>query len=115
MGYKSGFVRIFDLNQYELYYETMTNNTEVKDLQFSPDSRLLATIDKDSRILMISVENKLSIKNIDFNCADSSLFSLAFSPNSELFANISTNANTITIWETQNFSLRYPPIDLTGQ
>ena len=28
-------------------------------------------------------------------------------------ANISTNANTITVWETINFTLRYE-IDLTG-
>jgi len=68
VGYKSGFVRIFDLHKFELYFETMTGTAEVKDLQFSPDSRILATIDRDSRILLLSVENKLAVKNIDFNC-----------------------------------------------
>jgi len=32
VGYKSGFVRIFDLHKFELYFETMTGTAEVKDL-----------------------------------------------------------------------------------
>ena len=30
-----------------------------------------------------------------------------------MLANISSNANTITVWETRNFSLRYS-LDVTG-
>ena len=30
-----------------------------------------------------------------------------------MLANISSNANTITVWETSNFSLRYH-LDVTG-
>lgn len=113
-GFKSGFVRLFDIHTLELYFETMTNNCEVKGVNFSPDSRLLATIDGDSRILILNVEKKLAIKNIDFSCPHDSYFSLAFSPDSKLLANVSTNGNMITVWETENFSLKLPPIDLTG-
>lgn len=45
--------------------------------------------------------------------ADSKHYSLSFSFDSTLFANISSNANIITVWETKNFSLRYH-LDLTG-
>ncbi|MBI3235790.1 MAG: hypothetical protein HYZ42_17430 [Bacteroidetes bacterium] len=31
-----------------------------------------------------------------------------------MLANVSTNANTVTIWETDNFTLKYK-LDLTGQ
>jgi WD40 repeat protein len=114
VGFKSGFIRIFDLYKLELYFETMTNSSEIKDLQFSPDSKFLSVIDRDSRISIYNVDKKLAIKNIDFSCPNDNYFSLAFSQNSELMANISTNANMITIWETTNFSLKFPPIDLTG-
>ena len=39
--------------------------------------------------------------------------SLDFSQDSSLLANISSNANLITVWETRNFSLKYD-LDLTG-
>jgi len=39
---------------------------------------------------------------------------LSFSPDGAYLANLSSNANTVTIWETKNFSLRWY-IDLTGE
>lgn len=55
----------------------------------------------------------MPIKNIDYELPNSNYCSLSFSPDSSLLANISSNANTITVWETRNFSLRYH-LDVTG-
>ena len=38
---------------------------------------------------------------------------MAFSADSKYLANISSNANNVTVWETRNFSLKFH-IDLTG-
>jgi len=53
------------------------------------------------------------IKTIDYDFPNNNYFSLDFSSEGNLMANISTNANTVTVWETINFTLRYE-IDLTG-
>ena len=42
-----------------------------------------------------------------------SYYSLSFSPDGKYLANISSNANNVTIWETKNFSLKFH-LDLTG-
>ena len=34
-------------------------------------------------------------------------FSIDFSPDSKYLANLSSNGNVITLWETKNFSLKY--------
>lgn len=54
------------------------------------------------------------VKTIDYDFPNDNYFSLAFSPNGKYLANISSNANTVTIWETKNFSLKFH-LDLTGE
>jgi WD40 repeat protein len=94
----------------------------VRDIVYSPDSLLLASISENSRISIYNVTKKYQpIKTIDCkfpisfidDFPNNNYFSLAFSPDSRLLANISSNANSITIWETANFSLKYN-LDLTG-
>ena len=53
------------------------------------------------------------MKNIDYELPNQNYCSLSFSTDSSMLANISSNANTITVWETSNFSLRYH-LDVTG-
>jgi WD40 repeat protein len=54
------------------------------------------------------------IKTIDYEYPNTNYFSISFSPSGKYLANISSNANTITIWETKNFSLKFH-LDLTGE
>ena len=66
------------------------------------------------RIVIFSVEKGYQpVKNIDYEFPNENYFSLSFSPDGRLLANISSNANNITVWETKNFSLKYH-LDLTG-
>lgn len=114
VGYKSGFVRIFDSILSKVIYENMVFESWIKDLRFSSDGRLLASISENSRIVIHDAEKEfIPIKTIDYDFPNNNYFSLDFSKEGNLMANISTNANTITIWETINFTLRYE-IDLTG-
>ena len=53
------------------------------------------------------------IKNIDVPLPFHTYCSVTFSPDSQLLANVSSNGNTITVWETRNFTLRYE-LDVTG-
>ncbi len=53
------------------------------------------------------------MKSIDYEFPNENYFSLAFSPDGKYLANISSNANNVTVWETKNFSLKYH-LDLTG-
>jgi WD40 repeat protein len=69
---------------------------------------------KNAKIVVFNIEQEPKpVKNIDYEFPNSENFSLAFSPDGAYLANISSNANTITIWETRNFSLRWY-LDQTG-
>lgn len=117
IGFKSGFIRIFDLsfeNSGKLMAETMIFEAPVMDLQYSPDNKYLAVFYKTCRIVIFSIEKGYQpVKSIDYEFPNENYFSLSFSPDSKYLANISSNANNVTVWETKNFSLKFH-VDLTG-
>ena len=76
----------------------------------------MAVFYKSGKIVIINKERPgqfLPVKNIDYELPNTNYCSLSFSADSSLLANISSNANTITVWETRNFSIRYH-LDITG-
>lgn len=86
------------------------------DIDFSQDNKFMAVFYKCGKIVIINKERPDEfnpVKNIDYELPNQNYCSLSFSPDGALLANISSNANTITIWETRNFSLRYH-LDVTG-
>lgn len=114
VGYKSGYVRVFDCLKNTTILETLIYHSPVKCVRFSPDELKLAVMNENSRIIIFDCENEFSvIKTIDYDFPNNNYFSIDFSRDGRLLANISTNANTITIWETDNFTLKYQ-LDLTG-
>jgi len=56
VGFKSGFVRIFDLYEGKLTTETMIYESPVMDLQYSDDNRFLGVLYKSSKIVIFNVE-----------------------------------------------------------
>ena len=86
------------------------------DINFSQPGKFMATFFKNGKIVIFNLENDqfLPVKNIDYEFPNANYFSLDFSPDEAYLANISSNANIITVWETRNFSLRWY-IDLTGE
>jgi WD40 repeat protein len=59
IGFKSGFIRIFDLSlesSGKLLAETMIFEAPVMDLQYSPDNKFLAVFYKSCRIVIFNVE-----------------------------------------------------------
>jgi len=76
----------------------------------------MATFFKNGKIVIFNLDNDeyTAVKNIDYEFPNANYFSLSFSPDDCYLANISSNANIITVWETRNFSLRWY-IDLTGE
>jgi WD40 repeat protein len=60
VGFRSGFIRIFDLNsgeaQGKLVAETMIFESPVMDIQYSLDNRFMAVFYKSCRIVIFSVE-----------------------------------------------------------
>ena len=86
------------------------------DIEFSLNNKFMAVFFKSGKIVIINKERAgqfQPIKNIDYELPNSKYCSLSFAPDSSMLANISSNANTITVWETRNFSLRYH-LDITG-
>ena len=93
----------------------MIFESPVMDIQFSKTGKFMAVFYKNAKIVIFNIEKECKpIKNIDYEFPNNEHFSLSFSPDGAYLANISSNANTITIWETKNFSLRWY-IDLTGE
>lgn len=114
VGFKSGFLRIFDMQSGKLIAETLIYESPVMDLKFSQDNRFLALFYKSSRIVIFNVEKGYQpIKTIDYEFPNDNYFSLSFTPDGKYLANISSNANNLTVWETKNFSLKFH-LDLTG-
>jgi WD40 repeat protein len=63
---------------------------------------------ENSRIIIFDVSNEYApVKTIDYDFPNNNYLSLDFTKDGKYLANISTNANTITIWETDNFTLKY--------
>ena len=132
VGFKSGLLRLFSIagDDKKVTYEHLgrfdrrSGSNEpstqifseapaaVTDIQFS--DKFMAVFYKNAKIVIFNVELEPNpVKLIDYEFPNSKNFSLAFSPNGAYLANISSNANTITIWETRSFSLKWY-IDLTG-
>ena len=86
------------------------------DIAFSPQGKFMSTFFKNGKIVIfkLDADQFIPVKNIDYEFPNANYFSLDFSPDDSYLANISSNANIITIWETRNFSLRWY-IDLTGE
>ena len=78
--------------------------------------KFMAIFFKNGKIVIFNLETDeyTPVKNIDYEFPNANYFSLDFSPDDSYLANISSNANIITVWETRNFSLRWY-IDLTGE
>jgi len=117
VGFKSGFLRLFALGgpDKQMTHESMIFESAVMDISFSKCGKFCAAFYKVGKIVIFNTEQGdcRPVKNIDYDYPNSDYFSLDFSPRSSYLANISSNANTITIWETKNFSLRWMA-DLTG-
>ena len=99
-----------------MVHETMIFQNAVMDIGFSPEGKFMATFFRNGKIVIFNLETGeyTPVKNIDYEFPNANYFSLSFSPDEQYLANISSNANIITVWETRNFSLRWY-IDLTGE
>jgi len=116
IGFKSGFLRVIDLENMAVVHETLLFQSPVMDIEFSLDNKFMAVFFKSGKIVIINKERPdhfQPVKNIDYELPNQNYCSLSFSMDSSMLANISSNANTITVWETRNFSLRYH-LDVTG-
>jgi WD40 repeat protein len=80
VGFKSGFIRVFDLLSNKLTFETLIFDSPVMDLAFSPSNKFLAVFFKSSRIVIFNLEKGIQpVKTIDYDMPNSNYFSLAFS------------------------------------
>ena len=115
VGYESGFVRVFDALSNKQVMENLIYESPIRAIKFSPDERFLAVMCENSRIVVFAVQNEFAVvKTIDYDFPNNNYYSIDFSRDGSYLANISTNANTITVWETDNFTLKYK-LDLTGE
>jgi len=117
VGFKSGFLRVFQLaNDRQILFETQIFEASVMDIAYSQTGKFMAVFYKNAKIVIFNLERgeMKPVKNIDYEFPNSQNFSLSFSPDGAYLANISSNANIVTVWETRNFGLRWY-IDLTGE
>jgi WD40 repeat protein len=92
----------------------MIFESPVMDIKYSPDNKFFAVFYKSSRIVIFNVEKGYQpVKTIDYEFPNENYFSISFSSDGKYLANISSNANNVTVWETKNFSLKFH-LDLTG-
>jgi WD40 repeat protein len=115
VGFKSGFFRVFEMTDRKMIHENMVYESTVMAISFSQNGKFMAVFFKNGKIVIINTELDFTpIKNIDYEFPNGNYFSLDFSPDGGMIANISSNANTITVWETKNFSLKHY-CDFTGE
>ena len=115
VGFKSGFLRVFSMEKRTMVHETMIFQAAVCDIAFDSVSKFMAVFFKTGEIVIFNLQRDFQpVKNIDYEFPNAHYHSLSFSSDGSLLANISSNANTVTIWETKNFSLKYY-VDMTGE
>jgi hypothetical protein len=92
-----------DLGEMKIIHETLLFQSPVVDIEFSSDNKFMGVFYKVGKIVIINKEREgefLPVKNIDYELPNPNFCSLSFAPDSSMLANVSSNANTITIWET---------------
>jgi len=119
-GFSSGFIRVFDLQNSQLFpcsaSATKISGEELKSVIYSNDGSTLAVMDAHGKIIFVDTKEKHYevFKTISTDLVNPNYLDMSFSPDNELFAHIGNNANTICIWETANYSLKYQ-LDLPGE
>lgn len=69
IGFKSGFLRVIDLDQMTVVHETMLFQSPVMDIEFSLDNKFMAVFFKSGKIVIINKERPgyfHPVKNIDY-------------------------------------------------
>lgn len=82
IGFKSGFLRVLDLSEMQIVYESLLVQSPVMDISFSLDNRLLAVFFKSGKIYIINKERPgffQPIKDIDFELPNQNYLSCCFS------------------------------------
>jgi len=117
-SFVSGFIRVFDLDRSE-HYECPGTSTQLSDylrgVCYSHDGLTLAAIDGGGKIMLIDAKERRYevFKTIQIESVNHNYLDMEFSPDNDLFGHIGSNANTVCLWETMNYTLKYQ-LDLTG-
>jgi len=103
VGYSDNFIRIFDLETYQLKKEFVAHTNSVFALRYSPDGRFLLSGSRDARLKAWDVEG-------DYRLAEEvvahmyAINSLSFSPNGKHFVTCSLD-KSIKLWDADQLKL----------
>lgn len=115
----SGFVRVLDLAGFAVLGCAGTSHRVgncLKRVCYSRNSETLAVADVNGKICLLDARERRyeTFKTIEVDNANTVYMDIAFSADDELFGHIGSNANTVCLWETTNYSLKYR-LDCAGE
>jgi WD40 repeat protein len=88
----------------------------VMDVQFTQTVKFMGVFYRNSKLVIFNMEDSqaVPIKNIDFEFPlGRTSYSLAFSADSKFIAHVSSNANTVQVWEMKSLEPKWT-VDLIG-
>ena len=106
-GFKSGTLRVFNVEATAVQEEYMQHENSVLKAVHSSDARLLLTASEDASVCLYDPRNKYQpVKTISSE-VPGEYVDACFSFDSKLFAVLGSNYSSISIWDSETFSLKY--------
>jgi WD40 repeat protein len=103
VGYSDNYIRIFDINTYDLKFQFEAHNNSVFSLKYNTNFNVLVSAGRDAKIKSWNVENKYEQEH-DINAHLFTINDLAFSKDGSLLASCSMD-KSIKIWDSKSFKL----------
>jgi WD40 repeat protein len=103
VGYSDNYVRVFDLNNYQLKHEWQAHANSVFCLSYSNDSKFLISGSRDARLKAWDVHSNY-VQSAEVAAHLYAINHLAFSPSGKHFVTCSLD-KSIKVWDSDNLTL----------
>lgn len=103
VGYSDNWIRVFDLDTYQLKYEWEGHLNSVFTLVYSPDYELLISGSRDARLKSWEVGQKYALKT-EVVAHLYAINNVTFSPNKKHFVTCSLD-KSVKVWDAEEFKL----------
>ena len=103
VGYSDNWIRVFDLDTYQLKYEWEGHSNSVFTLVYSPDYNFLISGSRDARLKVWEVGQKYALKT-EIVAHLYAINNLDFSPDGKHFVTCSLD-KSVKVWDAEEFKL----------
>jgi WD40 repeat protein len=106
-GFRSGYLRLFDVPSTAVKDEFLQHESAIMVVTHSGDGKLLLTASEDAQFCVYDVMRKYQpVKTLPVELQGEAV-AACFSPDSHQFAVLGNNGNSISLWDSFTFTLKF--------